>query len=62
MYDSTDAAVTMTDAPARLYFLPDGTISGTPAGSPLGQVRIRIELDGQTQRTIVVEGSTGYVG
>ena len=61
MYDSTDSTVSMIDAPAQLYFQPDGTISGAPAGTPLGQVRIKIALDGQTQRIIVAEGSTGYV-
>ncbi|MEM8512705.1 MSHA pilin protein MshC [Massilia sp. MP_M2] len=60
-YDSSDATVTTTGAPANLYFQPDGTITGTPAGAPLGQVTIAIELAGKTQRRIVFEGSTGYV-
>ena len=62
-YDSSDATVTMTmtGAPANLYFQPDGTITGTPAGAPLGGVSIAIQLAGKTQRTIVFEGSTGYV-
>jgi len=60
-YDSSDATVTMTGAPFNLYFQPDGTITDAPAGAPLGQVTIAIELAGKTQRTIVFEGSTGYV-
>lgn len=60
-YDSSDATVTMTGAPAKLYFQPDGTITDAPAGAPLGQVSIAIQLAGKTQRTIVFEGSTGYV-
>jgi len=59
-YNSSDATVTMT-APAQLYFQPDGTITGAPAGTPLGQVNITIQLDDKPQRTIRLEGSTGYV-
>ena len=61
MYDSTDATVAMSGAPAQLYFQPDGTISSLPAGAPLGRVSIGIALDGKVQRTIEFEGSTGYV-
>ena len=61
MYDSTDTTVFMTGAPAQLYFQPDGTISGAPAGTPLGKVSIGISLDKARQRTIELEGSTGYV-
>lgn len=60
-YDSNDATVAMTGAPAQLYFQPDGTITGAPAGTPLGQVNITIRLDDKPQRTIKLEGSTGYV-
>jgi len=60
-YDSSDATVTMSGAPANLYFQPDGTITDTPAGTPLGKVAIAIQLAGQSQRTITFEGSTGYV-
>lgn len=61
MYDSTDATVAMSGAPAQLYFQPDGTISGTPAGVPLGEVKIGIALNEKVQRTITLAGSTGYV-
>lgn len=60
-YDSSDPTVTMTGAPANLYFQPDGTITSAPAGAPLGNGSIAIQLAGKTQRTIVFEGSTGYV-
>jgi MSHA pilin protein MshC len=60
-YDSSDTTVTMTGAPANLYFQPDGTITDAPAGAPLGNVSIAIQLAGKTQRTIAFEGSTGYV-
>jgi MSHA pilin protein MshC len=61
MYDSSDSTVALTGTPIQLYFQPDGTISGAPAGAPLGAVRLGITLDGTPQRTIVLEGSTGYV-
>ena len=61
MYDSSDATVAIKDPPAQLYFQPDGTITGAPAGAPLGQVNITIQLDDKPQRTIRLEGSTGYV-
>ena len=61
MYDSSDATVAIKDPPAQLYFQPDGTITGAPAATPLGPVNIVIELDGKPQRTIRLEGSTGYV-
>lgn len=58
--DSTDPKVTQAGLPATLYFQPDGTISASPAGAPLGRFEVSIRLRDAVQRTIVVDGRTGY--
>lgn len=60
-YDSVNEKVALANAPILLFFRPDGTVSATPAGAPLGRTGIGIEFGGTTQRTIELEGSTGYV-
>lgn len=58
--DSQDPKVTQAGLPAVLYFQPDGSISASPAGAPLGQFDVNIRLRDAVQRTIVVDGRTGY--
>lgn len=60
-WDSADARVTMANAPATLFFHPDGTIGGTPLGAPFGARTIEIRMNDQTRRNIVFDGRTGYV-
>ena len=60
-YDSSDAKVLLANAPLLLFFRPDGTVAATPAGAPLGRIGIDIRFGDTAQRSIQLEGSTGYV-
>lgn len=60
-HDSSDSKVTQNGAPAALYFQPDGSVSGSPAGAPLSMQTIEIRMGDATQRSIRLEGSTGHV-
>lgn len=60
-YDSSDGKVQLANAPLLLFFRPDGTVAASPAGAPLGRTGIGIQFGGTVQRTIELEGSTGYV-
>lgn len=61
LFASRDSKVTVTGAPAVLYFQPDGTVSSTQNGGPFGKLLLSIQSSGVTQRSVVLEGSTGYV-
>lgn len=60
-YDSSDGKVQLANAPLLLFFRPDGTVAGTPGGAALGRTALGIGFGGKVQRTIALEGSTGYV-
>lgn len=53
--------VALANAPARLFFQPDGTIATDLAGTPAPRIEIGVTHAGTTRRTIVIEGSTGFV-
>lgn len=52
--------VTLQGAPAQLHFMPDGSIRDG-SGAQAGDQRFSIRLSGKAQRTIRVDGGTGYV-
>lgn len=60
-YDSSDSKVALANAPALLFFRPDGTVATTPGGAALGRLAIDVKLGATVQRSIQIEGSTGYV-
>jgi len=51
----------LAGAGKTLFFQPDGTISLDGAGATLVSGKVTILADGDTRRTISIEGSTGYV-
>ena len=61
LFASRDSKVTVAGAPATLFFQPDGTVSSSQNGPPLGRLALAIQASGVTQRSVVLEGSTGYV-
>ena len=44
-----------------LFFQPDGTISASQDGAPFDRYVLQIMDTTTEQRTIVLQGSTGYV-
>lgn len=60
-YDSSNDKVALANAPPLLFFRPDGTVATTPVGAPLARTAIGIKFGSTVQRTIELEGSTGYV-
>lgn len=60
-FASSNNKITVADAPAMLFFRPDGTVSASANGAPLGRTELRILASGTLERTIVLQGSTGYV-
>lgn len=60
LYDSKDAGIVMSGAPPVLLFRPDATIDDG-SGARLGSLDIRITANGDTRRTITLDGGTGYV-
>lgn len=61
LFASGAADVTVTGAPAVLFFQPDGTISAAEDGTPLGRQELFIKAAATIERTIVLAGSTGHV-
>ena len=61
-YKSTDNDVTAGGALATtLYFQPDGTITSDGAGLTTVAGTILINAQGKVQRTIAIQGASGYV-
>lgn len=60
-FASKDSKLTVANAPATLFFRPDGTVSDSATGAPLGSTELRILASGALERTIILQGSTGYV-
>ena len=60
-YDSNDSKVALANAPLLLFFRPDGTVATSANGAPLGRLAIDVKLGTAVQRSIRLEGSTGYV-
>lgn len=60
-YDSSHTKVALANAPSLLFFRPDGTIGATANGAPLGRTGIEVRFGATVQRTIRLDGSTGYV-
>lgn len=61
LFVSGAAGVTVTGAPAMLFFQPDGTISAGQDAAPFDRYLLQIMDSTTEQRTIVLQGSTGYV-
>lgn len=60
LFANNNAAIGMSGAPPELRFQPDGSVTDID-GTQVGEIRIAITLGGRTQRTIRIDGGTGYV-
>ncbi|KNZ67295.1 hypothetical protein AB595_28280 [Massilia sp. WF1] len=61
-FATTDPDVAASGLSGALYFQPNGDISTDLAGTTLlGNAGIKVSAQGVVQRTITLEGSTGYV-
>ena len=60
-FASNSNKLTVANAPATLFFRPDGTVSDSAAGTPLGRTELHILASGAIERSITLQGSTGHV-
>lgn len=60
-YSTSDSDISAAGLIGTLYFQPDGTITSDIAGNVPVRGDITITAQSKVQRTIKIEGSTGYV-